>query len=515
MLRTRTRNHVTLLVIGLILVSSIVVALSDTTRDAPGSQVPSGPGVQTLSNPTFDPPKDVDPGRDAYEPIVSVDNQDRLWVSGMHVETEAIHGAWALRLPSPELRALGLDPEPSVASGSLWNGYFGDPGFAYEAPSVDGNADATIHVKDGRHYWSVLRDAATGCNDDAVEGIRKMHLSIRDPGSGTWGRITMFEGFDRPFFVPHVPADSTVENVAAVAYNWCTEDGQTQNGKDPYVFHANAGGWVSKKMTFTPGEVFALTSQPRLLPARAQSPAQVVVPVTTASGLVSISPDGDPEGIVPKGKVFYLIADRGDLSDPALTWAKGDFTADEPAAKAVGLPWSAVDASGRLYVVWREGEHLEPNRQDRVMYAAHLDPRATGEAFKDPIRVSGTDEYRVWDASAVAGADGRLAVAWYSQPGVLANWQLRMRYVINAHTASPTLLPADGPLVVDANVADATVPPVFLFREVTSMDELSDGNVVIAYVCHLAAPTSGCSGGTSHLRLARQNGGSNLRSDPP
>ncbi|HWG91650.1 MAG TPA: sialidase family protein [Candidatus Thermoplasmatota archaeon] len=147
------------------------------------------------------------------------------------------------------------------------------------------------------------------------------------------------------------------------------------------------------------------------------------------------------------GVVDVLLGGDGGVRVPAfsvtrnggLTWEVGLVTT-EPWGNALGLGLvvGAADDAGNVYVAW--GENLED--ETRIFMAASKDD---GKTWNAPVRVDdGTNGSRVFPAIA-AGADGKVAIAYYEtatpghpyEVGEEAVWNVTLAWTANATDEAP------------------------------------------------------------------------------
>ena len=150
--------------------------------------------------------------------------------------------------------------------------------------------------------------------------------------------------------------------------------------------------------------------------------------------------------------VAILTRDPEKPDDPALTKSRivKVATLPENMTDRALFPVPALDNAGNLYMVWvtRSDELAKDNPDAWQIYYSWSSKSSNWTDWSDPIKVSKPPSNTNVMPWATAGADGRLAIAWYgtddnshnpSTEGAHQKWDVYLNVVTNAASDSPQL----------------------------------------------------------------------------
>lgn len=127
-------------------------------------------------------------------------------------------------------------------------------------------------------------------------------------------------------------------------------------------------------------------------------------------------------------------------ADDGLTWDIVHVAEPEGEPMGLSLVVGDADRAGNVYIAWAE---LREDGEVAVRVAASTDD---GSTFHDPVRLDATDTSKVFPAI-TAGAEGRIAVAWYEanrtgHPNEVdedAAWNVTLATIADAASPDPTV----------------------------------------------------------------------------
>lgn len=165
---------------------------------------------------------------------------------------------------------------------------------------------------------------------------------------------------------------------------------------------------------------------------------------------------------------------RAFTSSPLGTW-----TVETLPTKAYvpNLPDAAVDAAGRIYLIW-PGRFAADSRNVTFFAFRNLQ----GQWNTEPYLLNQTSHIS-WAAGIVAGASGRAGAAWYESAGGSHSFKVIYRSVTIDANEQPIL----GPHVTVGDTFSQDMPERGM--DIMNMTTLPDGNIRLVYSC-LAQPAN-------------------------
>jgi len=467
------------------LVAAILVA-----AEVGWSADPPAATCNSSSSVAFETPFSLDSNHPGMEPVINVSSANspdyRYWVAA---SIDIVAGT------------------TNASYGKLWNNTraSSSAGNFSEPPFEDFTGDATVFAgADGRTYWSAL------ANESLINAShpREVIISRRFPANQTWQsngasdtRIFTEPNanesvldpqniWDRPWFVQNVSG----EEALAIATLRVGQTAPAPELREVYVFwHDDTTGmWKNRLILSGDGIAGHPTRNPN---------GTILIPLMTDLDV------NDAQNI--GGHINYAWAANAiyDSFTANLTQAGPDNATQR-------FPWSVADDAGNAYFVYTWGNGTITQVRYAFKEGAEWKVCIVGEVAK----VLGNPAGELWGASAVAGSEGRLAVAWYGKNTSDTKWQVRSAVIKDANWpggTTPTIYSnTDVGTIVAARAADASVANFLAFKDFLTIDKFPDtGKTIVAYTC-LPGSTGNCDTGigdsSGHVFVAQQSSGEDL-----